>query len=196
MAERTGRRPGRSGTRDAILTAARAKFAEVGFDKASIRSIAAAAGVDSALVHHYFGTKQDLFVEVVQLPVDPSIVLIPISEAPLEQLGETIVRTVVGVWDSPAGAGVMAAFRGVVAGGDEALLRTFLLDVALKGVRERVDLPAGTGPKRVALSASQMLGVLAARNIVRIEPLASMPIDELVAVVGPTVQRYLTDDSI
>lgn len=196
MAERTGRRPGRSGTRDAILAAARAKFSEVGFDSASIRSIAAAAEVDSALVHHYFGTKRDLFVEVVQLPVDPSIVLGPIAEAPLEHLGETIVRTVVGVWDSPAGAGVMAAFRGVVAGGDEALLRTFLMDVALKGVRERVDRPAGTGPKRVALSASQMLGVLAARYIVRIEPLASMPIDELVAVIGPTVQRYLTDDPI
>ena len=66
---RTGRRPGSSDTRSVILAAARSRFAEVGFDKASIRSIAAAAGVDSALVHHYFGTKHDLFVEVVALPV-------------------------------------------------------------------------------------------------------------------------------
>lgn len=192
MAERSGRRPGQSGTRDAILDAARDRFSQNGFDKTSIRSIATQAGVDSALVHHYFGTKQDLFTAVVRLPVDPQIVLGPIADAPMDRLGETIVRTLVGVWDSPAGDGVTAAFRGVVAGGDETLLRTFLLEIALKGVRERVDNPEGTAAKRVALSASQMLGVFAARKILRIEPLASMSVDDVVAAVGPTVQRYLT----
>ena len=122
---RTGRRPGQSTTRDAILAAARQRFAQVGFDKASIRSIATAAGVDSALVHHYFGTKQALFVEVVQLPVDPAIIVDAIAAVPLEDMGEQVVRSVVTVWDSPAGTGVIAAFRGVLAGSDTSLLRRF-----------------------------------------------------------------------
>lgn len=191
---RTGRRPGQSTTKDAILAAARERFAEVGFDKASIRSIATAAGVDSALVHHYFGTKQALFVEVVQLPVDPAIIVDAIAAAPLDGMGEQIVRSVVTVWDSPAGAGVIAAFRGVLAGGDTGLLRSFLLDVALKGVRDRVDSPAGTGRERIALVASQMIGLFAARKILEIDPIATMPVERLAELIGPNLQRYLTGD--
>ncbi|MBJ8343041.1 TetR family transcriptional regulator [Antrihabitans sp. YC2-6] len=191
---RTGRRPGQSGTREAILDAARHRFAQVGFDKASIRSIAAEAGVDSALVHHYFGTKQDLFVAVVALPVDPVIVLGPLNAAPIDRLGEQIIRTVVGAWDSPAGVGVLAAFRGVIAGADPTLIRTFLVEIALKDVRVRVDVPKGSGDKRIALVASQMFGLLAARKIIEIEPIASMSLDELVPLVAPTLQRYLTGD--
>lgn len=189
---RTGRRPGQPNTRDAILAAARTRFAEVGFDKASIRSIATTAGVDSALVHHYFGTKRDLFVEVVQLPIDPAVVVDAIAAAPLDGMGEQIVRSVVTVWDSPAGAGVIAAFRGVLAGGDTGLLRTFLLDVALKDVRDRVDNPAGSGRERIALVASQMIGLFAARKILAIDPIATMPVDDLARTIGPTLQRYLT----
>lgn len=191
---RTGRRPGQSGTRQAILDAARMRFAQVGFDKASIRSIASEAGVDSALVHHYFGTKQDLFVAVVELPVDPAIVLVPLSEAPVDQLGDAILRAVVGAWDSPAGVGVVAAFRSVMGGSDPALIRTFLLDVALRGVRDRVDTPEGSGQMRIGLVASQMLGLLSARKILEIEPIASISIDELAELVAPTLQRYLTGE--
>ena len=189
---RTGRRPGQSGTREAILNAARVRFSEVGFDNASIRSIAAEAGVDSALVHHYFGTKQELFVAVVQLPMDPRIVLQAIAAAPLDNLGEHLLRAVVGAWDSPAGIGILAAFRSVIGGGDTTLFRTFMLEVVLKDVRERVDNPKGSGQKRIALVASQMIGLLTVRKIVEIEPIASMSIDELVELVAPTLQRYLT----
>lgn len=191
---RTGRRPGQSGTREAILNAARSRFAKVGFDKASIRSIAAEAGVDSALVHHYFGTKQRLFVAVVELPIDPTVIFEPLSSTPVDRLGEGILRAVVGAWDSPAGVGAIAAFRSVIAGADSSLFRTFLLDIALKDVRERVDSPKGSGQKRIALVASHMIGLLAARKVVHIEPLVSMSIDELVALIGPTLQRYLTGE--
>lgn len=191
---RSGRRPGTPGTRQAILDAARARFAEVGFDKASIRSIAAAARVDPALVHHYFGTKQDLFVAVIALPVDPRLVLDAITAAPLDQLGEHLLRAVVTVWDSPGGNGAVAAFRGVIGGGDPALVRTFLLDIILKDVRRRVDSPRGSGGTRVALTASQMIGLLVARKILGIEPVASMSVDELVTHVAPTLQRYLTGE--
>ncbi|MBF6174381.1 TetR/AcrR family transcriptional regulator [Nocardia blacklockiae] len=192
---RSGRRPGRSGTRDAILDAARSRFAEVGFDKASIRSIAGQAGVDPALVHHYFGTKQQLLTAALDLPIDPDVILERIAAAPTERLGETIVRTVLEAWDSPIGMHAVAAFRSILGGSsDPALARTFLLEVVLRDVRERVDEPPGTGVPRVLLAASQMIGLLVARKVVGVQPLAAMTPAELAPLVGPTLQRYLTGD--
>ncbi|MGK8524763.1 TetR family transcriptional regulator [Nocardia asteroides] len=192
---RSGRRPGRSGAREAILAAARARFAEAGFDKTSVRAVATDAGVDPALVHHYFGTKQQLFAAVVQLPVDPEATLRIIESAPLDRLGESIIRAVVAVWDSPAGPGVVALVRSILAGSDDpALARTFLLEVVLERVRQRIATPEDDGRTRVALVASQMIGVLVGRKIIGVEPLASMPAADLAAAVGPTLQRYLTGD--
>ncbi|WP_181725361.1 TetR/AcrR family transcriptional regulator [Nocardia gipuzkoensis] len=192
---RTGRRPGQSGAREAILAAARARFADVGFDKTSVRAVATDAGVDPALVHHYFGTKQQLFAAVVELPVDPEATLRIIEAAPLDELGETIIRAVVGVWDSPAGPGVVALVRSILAGTDDpSLARTFVLEVVLERVRLRIATPEDDGRVRVALVASQMMGVLVGRKIIGVEPLASMPAAALAAAVGPTLQRYLTGD--
>ncbi|MGY2119368.1 TetR/AcrR family transcriptional regulator [Nocardia gipuzkoensis] len=192
---RTGRRPGQSGAREAILAAARARFADVGFDKTSVRAVATDAGVDPALVHHYFGTKQQLFAAVVELPVDPEVTLRIIEAAPLDELGETIIRAVVGVWDSPAGPGVVALVRSILAGTDDpSLARTFVLEVVLERVRLRIATPEDDGRVRVALVASQMMGVLVGRKIIGVEPLASMPAAALAAAVGPTLQRYLTGD--
>ncbi|MEV0030254.1 TetR family transcriptional regulator [Nocardia sp. NPDC050793] len=191
---RSGRRPGRSGAREAILAAARARFSEAGFDKTSIRAVAADAGVDPALVHHYFGSKQQLFAAVVEFPVDPEATLRAIRTAPLDQLGATILAAVVGVWDSPAGPGIVAMVRSILTGGDPALARTFLLEVVVERVRQRIATPEDDGRARVSLVTSQMMGVLVARKIIGVEPMASMPIPELVAAVGPTLQRYLTGD--
>ncbi len=191
---RSGRRPGRSGTREAILDAARERFAEVGFDKASIRSIAGAAGVDPALVHHYFGTKQELLTAAMNLPIDPDVIRAAIGAAPLDRIGETIVRTIVGIWDSPIGASVITAFRTILDGNHGALARNFLLEVVLKDIRARVDSPPGSGTTRVTLAVSQVGGLLMAREIIGIEPLASMSADELATLMGPTLQRYLTGD--
>ncbi|WP_228001955.1 TetR/AcrR family transcriptional regulator [Nocardia australiensis] len=193
-APRTGRRPGRSGSRETILVAARARFAALGFDKTSIRAVATDAGVDPALVHHYFGTKQQLFATVVELPVDPEATLRVIESAPLDELGATILHGVMTVWDSPAGPGVVAAVRSLLAGGDMALARTFLLDVVLERVRLRIATPDDDGRTRVALVATQMIGVLVARKIIGVEPIASMAIPDLIAAVGPTLQRYLTGE--
>ncbi|WP_039797437.1 TetR/AcrR family transcriptional regulator [Nocardia araoensis] len=192
---RTGRRPGQSGAREAILAAARARFAEVGFDKTSVRAVATEAGVDPALVHHYFGTKQQLFAAVVELPVDPESTLRIIEAAPLDRLGETILRAVVGVWDSPAGPGVVAMVRSILSGShDPSLARAFLLEVVLERVRRRIATPEDDGRTRISLVASQMIGVLVGRKIIGVEPLSSMPAADLVAAVGPTLQRYLTGD--
>lgn len=191
---RTGRRPGNTDTRAAILDAARIRFADTGFDKTSIRAIAGDADVDPALVHHYFGTKQQLFAAVVEFPADPEATLTAVDGAPLDELGATIVRAVVGVWDSPAGPGIVAMVRSIFGGGETNLARSFLLQVVLERVRVRIATPTDDGRARVALAAAQMVGLLTARKIVGIEPLASMPIDEVVAAVGPSVQRYLTGE--
>lgn len=191
---RSGRRPGRSDARESILAAARERFSETGFDKTSIRAIAADAGVDPALVHHYFGTKQQLFMAVVELPFDPEATLRIIDDVPIDRLGEMIVSSIVGVWDSPLGPGVVALVRSILTGDELALGRTFVLEVVLERVRKRIATPDDDGRARVALAASQMMGVLMARKIMGIEPVASMPLPELAAAVGPTLQRYLTGD--
>lgn len=191
---RPGRRPGRSGTRDAILAAARERFAKSGFDKTSIRAVAADAEVDPALVHHYFGTKQQLFAAVVELPVDPEIVLRQVDAVPLDRLGETIVAAVVGLWDSPAGTGAVALVRTLVASGDTSLARDFLLSVVLERVRQRIATDTDDGRLRVALAASQMAGLVISRKILALQPVSGLPLPQIVAAVGPTVQRYLTGD--
>ncbi|MEV0437095.1 TetR family transcriptional regulator [Nocardia sp. NPDC050413] len=188
---RSGRRPGNVDTRAAILDAARARFAEAGFDKTSIRAVAAAAQVDPALVHHYFGTKQQLFAAVVEFPVDPEATLAVVDSVPLDDLGAAIVRAVVGIWDSPAGPGIVAMVRSMLTG-DADMTRTFLLKVVLERVRARIARPDDDGHARVSLAAAQMMGVLIARKVICVEPLASMPLDAVVEAVGPSMQRYLT----
>lgn len=191
---RTGRRPGRPDTRETILAVARAKFAAAGFDKTSVRAIATQAGVDSALVHHYFGTKRELFVAAIALPTDPSKVLDRVAAADLEELGATLLGAVLAVWDSENGESVIAAFRGMISGGDTTLISTFLMQIVLKDIADRVDEPQGSAPLRVNLVASQMAGLLVTRHILELEPLASMPTERIIASVAPTLQRYLTGD--
>lgn len=194
MSPRSGRRPGNSGAREAILDAARARFAGGGFDKTSIRSVAADAGVDPALVHHYFGTKQELFAAAVEFPIDPEETLRAVDAVPVDRIGETLLTGVLHVWDSPAGPGLIAAARRILSGGEVELARSFLLQVILERVRARIATPEDDGRERVALMASQMAGILIARKVIGLEPLASMPIERIAAAAGPTLQRYLTGD--
>ncbi|BBZ76301.1 TetR family transcriptional regulator [Mycolicibacterium anyangense] len=193
------RRPGRpagntSDTRERILTNARELFARNGIDKTSIRTIAAAAGVDSALVHHYFGTKQQLFAAAIRMPIDPTVVIARMRETPLTDLGHTLPATLVALWDSEMGDALVATMRSMLAGADVGLIRTFIEDVITAEIAPRVDSPAGTGRLRVQFVASQMLGVAIARYIVVVEPFASLPPEQIAAVIGPTLQRYLTGD--
>ncbi|MEE2033440.1 TetR/AcrR family transcriptional regulator [Rhodococcus chondri] len=199
---RSGRRPGNSGARDEILSVAREMFATNGFDKTTIRGIAGRAAVDPALVHHYFGTKLDLFTESIALPVDPREVLAPVYAAPLDELGHALATALLGVWDSPHRDRVVAMFRAQISGDDTGLIRTFLLDVALEPLLKKIDRPAGTGRLRGELVATQMAGVMLVRYILALEPLASLPSKQFVDMIAPTLQHYLTgelpevDDSV
>jgi len=195
MARRTGRRPGKPDTREAILAAARDTFAERGFDGASIRAIATSAGVDPALVHHYFGTKDQLFLAAMKVPIDPGEVVPQVLAGDAGQIGERLVRTFLGVWDSPAGAAGVALLRsGVTNEWSTRLLRELLTTQILRRVLAGLDLDPGEAPLRVALVASQVAGVAMMRYIIKLEPLASAPPEAVVAAVAPTVQRYVTGD--
>jgi AcrR family transcriptional regulator len=191
---RTGRRPGRSGTRDAILVAARESFTASGYDQASIRDIARRAGVDPALVHHYFGTKQELFTEAVELPVDLVAVVEAFVRGDRDRIGERVVGLMLSVWDSRTDRSpLIALIRSAVTSEDAArMLREFLVSVLFVRLAEALRAP--DAPLRASLAASQMMGLLIARYVLRVEPLASAPAAQLVAAIGPNVQRYLTGD--
>ena len=195
MARRTGRRPGNPDTREAILTAARTTFAERGFDAASIRTIATAAGVDPALVHHYFGTKEELFRATVSIPIDPAELLPRVLAGGREEVGERLVRTFLTVWDSPVGTAAVALLRSAVSNQWTArLLREFLVTQILRRVLDQLDLDPAEVPLRGALVATQIAGLAMMRYVIHLEPVASAAPETLVATIGPTVQRYLTGD--
>ncbi|MDG4805270.1 TetR family transcriptional regulator [Micromonospora sp. WMMD1120] len=193
MTRRTGRRPGKPGTREAILDAARTAFAERGFDNASIRAIAAGAEVDPALVHHYFGSKDQLFLAAMNFPVDPSQLVPKVLTGDLDTVGERMVRIFLGVWDSPAGSAGVALLRSAVSNEWTArLLREFITTQVLRRVLEQLDVDPAQLPLRGSLVATQMIGLAMMRHVVRLEPVASADAETLAAAVGPTIQRYLT----
>jgi AcrR family transcriptional regulator len=191
---RPGRPAGNSDTRDRILASARELFARNGIRNTSIRAVAAAAGVDSALVHHYFGTKEKLFAAAVRIPIDPMAVIGPLREVPVEELGYTIPSTLLALWDSEIGAAFMATLRSVLAGSEANLFRSFIQDVIAVEVGTRIDDPPGSGIIRVEFVASQLVGVLIARYILELQPFASLPADQVARTLAPNLQRYLTGD--
>lgn len=204
---RSGRRPGASDTKERILAAARTAFAEAGFDGATIRVIAARAGVDPALVHHYFGSKQRLFVAAMELPVDPAAVAPTLLTGDPAGVGHRIVRFVLGLWDDPATRPVMlgivrsAASDPVAAGMLRAILAEGPFAAIIRAVMTEEPYASVVGPLgradaelRATLVGSQLVGLLMARAVVAVEPLASTPAEVIVAAVGPTIQRYLVGD--
>jgi AcrR family transcriptional regulator len=191
---RSGRRPGASGTREAILDAARRAFATHGYHQATIRGVAELAGVDPALVHHYFGTKQGLFVAAVQLPVNPVEQLSALLAEDPELVGERLIGVFLSVWDRATNVSpLLALVRSAV--GDEqaaAMLREFITDEVLGRIARQIGSP--DAELRATLVGSQLVGLIMTRYVIRVEPLASAPSAQVAAAIGPTLQRYLTGD--
>jgi AcrR family transcriptional regulator len=191
---RRGRpRTGESDARDRIMAAAVEEFAEAGYDGATIRGIAARAGVDSALVHHHFGTKADLFGETIQAPMRPDLALPEILAGPRDRIGERIVRYILETWEQPE-----VRRRGVVllrsAIGNKLttpLLAGFLSRELLSRIARSLD--TADADLRAALAASQIAGLLIARYVLRLPALSEASVDDLVDRIGPTIQRYLLD---
>jgi AcrR family transcriptional regulator len=186
-----GRRPGASDTRERILAAARERFAAHGYDRTRIRDVAADADVDAALVHYFFKSKDGLFVAAMELPFRPADVLGPVLADGVPGLGERIVRRLLSVWDDPANrTALLAIVQGASAHpGAAAALREFLRSEIIGRIAGAVE--ADRPELRANLVASQIIGLIAARYIAQVQPLASLDAEAVVPLVGPTLQRYL-----
>lgn len=188
-----GRRPGPSRTRDAVLAAAREEFARQGFDATTVRQIAARAGVDPAMIAHHFGSKQQLVLAALRVPFDPAAEIAQVLDGPRDGLAVRLLTRLLHVWDSPAGTGAVAALRGALAREETTgLLRDVVAHRVLAPVVQVLDGTPEERRWRADLVASQLIGLVLARYVVRLEPLATAPPAAVVAALGPTVQRYLT----
>lgn len=193
MARRRGRPRGETDSRDRILTAAVDEFGEHGYDGATIRAIATRAGVDGALVHHYFGTKADLFAAAMGMPLRPDIAVPEILSGSHNDVGERLVRYILESFEQPEVRRRGVALLRAAVGNKltTPMLAGFLSRELL--ARIAAALEVDDAPLRAALVASQVAGLLMARYVLKLPPLAEAGIDELVTRIGPTVQRYLFD---
>ena len=190
---RRGRRPAGEDTRAEILDAARAEFSLRGYDASSLRAIARLAEVDPALVHHYFDGKAALFVEAMSIPVNPKFLIDAILAGPREGVGERLAATFFDIWDSPPGRErLVALIRSAVSHEDAArMLREFLTREVFAKVALSIGVPQPH--LRAGMAAAQMIGVAMMRYVIGSEPVVGASTDEIVALVGPTLQRYLAD---
>jgi AcrR family transcriptional regulator len=192
---RTGRRPGAGGTREKILAAARSHFSEAGYEGGTVRGIASAAAVDPSLVLHYFGSKEGVFRAAMDFPIDPAEFIPRLLAPGLDGLGERLTRFFLDTWDSPAGQPLLGLIRSVVGNEDAAaMMREFIGREVLARIARalEVDKPQ----LRASLAASSMIGLAMVRYVIKLEPLASTPSDQIAEWVGPAVQRYLTDPAV
>ncbi|MEU4524967.1 TetR family transcriptional regulator [Amycolatopsis sp. NPDC024027] len=192
-ARRRGRRPAGQDTRTALIEAARSVFAENGYDGATVRAIATRAGVDAAMVNHWFGSKEGLFAQaVLELPFDPLELQKILRNGPDDELGERIVRTFITRWDSAGGGQFVALIRSVT-GHEQAghVLRDFFQRFFSALI---TSMGADRTPLRMNLCASQMVGLGMVRYVAKFEPLATEDVEVLVRAIAPNLQRYLTGE--
>jgi AcrR family transcriptional regulator len=188
-----GRRPAGSGTREAILAAAARAFAEQGYPRTTLRGIAKDAGVDTRLVSHYFGSKQELFVSVVELPFDPDVV-IPALLGPGRRVGFRLAGFAIGIMDTPEARQTMTGLLRAAASEEAAavLVRDLLMERLLGPLAHHL---GGDDPTlRASLAASQVAGMAFTRHVVGLPRLATASRDELVGALGPVLEHYLVGD--
>lgn len=179
-------------TRAQILVAARDEFSSNGFDAASVRAVARGAGVDPALVRHYFGTKESLFAASLELPVDPTSVVAAVLEGDPADAGERLLRAFCELWDPPAHRErLVAVLRTLVGGGEVAAPVPAFIAGHVVGPLAAAAGASDPG-RAAALVLSQVAGMALLRYVVELEPVASADVDQLVEWYGPTLQRYLT----
>ncbi|MGC9381355.1 TetR family transcriptional regulator [Streptomyces sp. MH13] len=182
-----------AGTRDRILTTAREEFSERGYEKTSVRGIAKAAGVDPALVHHYFGTKEQVFAAAVEVAFAPALKAPEaIGDGPLGEVGERLTRFVFGLWENPATRTPLLAIVRSAVDNDTAaaVFRRLIAAQLLRRIAAQLDLP--DAELRAELAAAQLVGCAMLRYVIKVEPLASADPERVIARVAPVVQGHLT----
>ncbi|MDX2817816.1 TetR family transcriptional regulator [Streptomyces sp. PA03-5A] len=188
-----GSRSGTAETRELILAAARQEFSARGYDKTSIRSIAKSAGVDPALVHHYFGAKEQVFEASIELSFEAAFGVPDVLATGPAGVGERLARFFVAIWENPVSrAPMLAIVRSAVTNDTAAgVLRGIVLRRLLERVASELKVP---DPRlRAELAGAQMIGIVMMRYVIKLEPLASADMEDVIALIAPTLQRYLTD---
>ncbi|WP_217559564.1 TetR/AcrR family transcriptional regulator [Streptomyces sp. GbtcB6] len=180
-------------TRDRILVTAREEFSEHGYEKTSVRAIAKAAGVDSALVHHYFGTKEQIFEAAISVAFAPALnAPVAIADGPLDGVGERLTRFIFGIWENPTTRTPLLAILRSAVNNDTAaaVFRRLIAAQLLRRVAEQLDLP--DAELRAELAGAQLVGCAMLRYVIKVEPLASADLEQIVTRVAPVVQGHLT----
>lgn len=189
--KRSGRRPGESGTRAAILAAARERFAHVGYHRTTLRAVATDAGVDPALVAHFFGSKQQLFLQVMELPFDPDELVRRLAAGPRRELGDRVAAFALEVLEDPEARSRWTGMVRAAASEPDAaaLLRELVTTRVFHPLAEA--LGGDDAALRANLASTQMVGLVMGRYILQVEPLASAQPDTIARAIAPTLQRYL-----
>ena len=189
---RIGRPRGKTDTRNVILDVARRLFADAGYDQTSVRDIAAAAGVDPAMIRHYFGSKVELFRATMGWPFAPADIAARITVGDRGEIGERLTRVFFEAWEQPdSRAPLLAILRGAATHEESAnLVRHFIQGQVYAHIAAAL---GGTDAElRIDLAMSQLLGVAYLRHILHVEPVVSTPVDELIERIAPIVSRHLT----
>lgn len=179
-------------TKARILAAAGELFADRAFDAVSMRAIAQKARVDPALIHHYFDSKEGLFEAVVSAAIDPVQLEVKL-ERPRESWGRELVGALESLWSSPSAPALKAMARRALAG-DPALMRDVMTRVLLERLAGHLPGTPEAARLRITLVASQMAGLVVTRHLLEMEPLVHLTSPQVVDLIGPTVQRYLTGE--
>ena len=188
---KTGRRPGTGSSRQMILDAARDQFTQHGYKGATVRAIAGQAGADPNLIRHFFGDKDGLFAAAMELPPEAASTILAVFDHAVEEWGERLTRAYLTIWESPDTAAPLRAILVSAFTNDQALesLRSFLVSTALEPASRKLNM--SNPGLRVTVSMSHLLGIALTRYILQAPPIREQSIDNLAALVGPTIQRYL-----
>ncbi|GAA1665091.1 TetR family transcriptional regulator [Glycomyces endophyticus] len=192
--KRTGRRSGNPDTRSEILGAARRLFAVEGFESVSMRRIAGEAGVDPSLIHHYFGSKDELFMAAIEIPFDPAPeVAAVLAGGGVEGAGGRLMHAFVAIWDGPHHEKLLAVVRTSLSKPAMSfVLRQLFEHRIVKAVEAALGDQVDHIPVRANFIASQVFGLVVTRYILKLEPIASLSEAQLAETIGPTIDRYLT----
>ncbi|CAN3126728.1 HTH tetR-type domain-containing protein [Mycobacterium sp. smrl_JER01] len=179
-------------SREAVLAAAKTRFARDGYEKTTLRAIAAEARVDPSMVLYLFGSKEALFREALRLIIDPAALVAALTGGPDADIGTRMVRTYLGVWEAPDSAETMRAMVASATSNSDAheAFRGFMQNYVLTAVSEVL----GGGEQsrlRAMLAASSLVGTAMLRYVMRVAPLSELPSEDVVRLVAPTVTRYL-----
>jgi AcrR family transcriptional regulator len=189
---RTGRPRGKTDTRNVILATARRMFAEAGYDKTSVRDVAAAAGVDPAMIRHYFGSKAELFRATMGWPFEPADIAARVTGGDRNEISERLTRVFFEAWEHPdSRASLSAILRGAATHAESAnLVRQFIQGQVYAQIAAGLGEP--DAELRIDLAMSQLLGIAYLRHILRVDPIASTPVEELIRRVAPVIRSHLT----